>query len=54
VTPGVLILLALEARPRVIVDAVDEAEYARLLDWLHSHPELLALLNAAYELERAA
>ena len=52
-TPSVWILLALEARPRVVVDALDEAEYRRLLDWLATDPELLALLDEAYE-RRAA
>lgn len=37
-TPGVVIRLALEERPRVVVDALDENEFLRLLDWLGAHP----------------
>jgi hypothetical protein len=51
VRPAVLIVLAVEARPAVLVNAINEGEYARLKDWLRAHPELLALLDAAYELE---
>jgi hypothetical protein len=47
-----MIVLALQCRPRVVVDARNEAEYRRLCDWLGAHPELLTLLEAAYELER--
>jgi len=50
--PAVMILLELEARPPVVIAAIDEAEYRRLRDWLSSWPELLALLDAADELER--
>jgi hypothetical protein len=53
-TPSVMIRLALESRPRVLVDALDEREFARLLDWLSAHPELLALIDAAYDVERRA
>jgi hypothetical protein len=54
VTPSVVIRLALKARPRVLVDAVDEREYPRFPGLLEANPELLALLDRAYLLERKA
>lgn len=55
--PAVVIVLELEARPRVIVGTLDDGEAARLRDWLDAHPELLMLITRALELddrERAA
>jgi hypothetical protein len=50
--PAVTIVLALEARLGVVVDALDEQEYLRLRAWLGSSPTLLRLLDEAYALER--
>jgi hypothetical protein len=54
VTPAILIRLAIEARPSVAVDAMDEGEFVRLIDWLEANPELRELLFRALELERGS
>jgi hypothetical protein len=50
--PAVVIRLALEARPRVLVDAFDEREHSRLIDWIEAHPAYQHLIAEALELER--
>jgi hypothetical protein len=55
--PAVLIVLGIEERPSVRIDALNEGEQARMLDWIESHPDFLELIGRAYELaesERAA
>ena len=49
--PAIVIRLELEAAPRLQVDALDERESKRLLDWLDAHPRYLRLIQEAIELE---
>ncbi len=51
--PAVHVVLALEEAPRVIFDCLDDAEEARLDDWLCAHPSLLELLARALAPEAA-
>jgi hypothetical protein len=56
-TPAVTITFELEQRPRVVWDALDSGEQARLEDWIASHADYLRLVAMAYDLaeqERAA
>jgi hypothetical protein len=50
--PAILIRFELEAAPRLLVDALDEREHERLIDWLKAHPLYLQLIEEALELER--
>jgi hypothetical protein len=53
--PAVVIRVALEdARPRVGVDCVNEAEASRLADWINSQSDLQELVAIALFLEEAA
>jgi hypothetical protein len=49
VTPSVVIQLALEARPRIEIHALHEADEVRLADWLAAHPKLLELYVCAID-----
>jgi hypothetical protein len=46
-----MIEFRLKAAPRLLVDALDEREHVRLLDWLRTHPRYLDLIQQAIELE---
>jgi hypothetical protein len=48
--PAVRIVFELEAPPRVEADWLTDAEDARMVDWLDSHPIYQALIAAAVEL----
>ncbi len=48
--PSVVILLPLEGRPRVLVDALREHDEQRLADWLAAHRALEDLVQRAYRL----
>jgi hypothetical protein len=50
--PAVVIRLELEALPKVLVDALDEREHTRLIDWIEAHPAYQQLIAEALELER--
>jgi hypothetical protein len=53
--PAVIIRLEFERpSPRIVCDYLHESDAVRMLDWLDAHPQLVALLEAAYELRRAA
>ena len=52
--PAVVIRLELEAAPCVIIDAVNDAELARLADWIHARPGIAELVTFAIELEGEA
>jgi hypothetical protein len=45
--PRLVIVLSLEAGPRVYADSVDEWETSRLQDWIRSHEDLAELLDRA-------
>ncbi len=49
--PAVLIVLELEAAPRVVVDALDEGDELRLAAWLEACPDYSELVARALELE---
>lgn len=48
--PAVVITLRIEAAPLVLVDALDESEADRLLDWIYHSPDLAALVGMALDL----
>jgi hypothetical protein len=50
--PRCVVIFALEARPKIIVDTLDSGEYARLSLWIQSHAEIAGLITAAANLER--
>jgi hypothetical protein len=53
----VLVVLALEAAPAVLLDCLDEAEERRLRDWLRAHDGYADLVRDAVDLaerDRAA
>jgi hypothetical protein len=55
--PAIVIRLELEQPTRLHHDCMTDGEYARLLDWLRTHPAQAALVARAIELvdqERAA
>ena len=55
--PALTILLPFEAEPRVWINALTDAEAARLWDWIAGRDELVELVARALELaetERAA
>jgi len=49
--PAFFIKLGLEARPQVFSDVNSDAEEARVLDWIRSHPELAELVQRALDLQ---
>jgi hypothetical protein len=54
--PALIVRFELEREPEIVVDALDDAELARLFDWIDAHPSLLqaiARLFATIERERA-
>ena len=56
-SPSLIIILGLEAKARIVADALTESEWMRLVDWIESHPEYKGLLELAIDLveaERAA
>jgi hypothetical protein len=56
-TPAVIIRIPLEHPVSVYMDATNDGEGARLLDWVNAHPDLVDLVHRAFELadrERAA
>jgi hypothetical protein len=49
--PAFTIVIGLEAlRPQVRIDCINEAEWLRLVDWIHANPSLGTLLDEALEL----
>lgn len=48
--PAVLIRLAVEARPQVLINCRTEGEAQRLDDWINTHPELAELVLRALDL----
>jgi hypothetical protein len=52
--PAVVIRIPFEGSPRVLGDYVCEADELRMLDWLQSRPQVLALIRDALELQEAA
>jgi hypothetical protein len=48
--PALVIVLGLEAGPRLLRDCMNESEELRLADWFAAHPELLDLIARAREL----
>jgi hypothetical protein len=48
--PAIVIRFELEAPPRVEADWLDDAEDARMMDWLGHHPVYQALIAAGMEL----
>jgi hypothetical protein len=48
--PSLVIVLALEAAPRLFFDCMNEGEERRLREWLLAHEELLELAVRALEL----
>jgi hypothetical protein len=52
--PAISILLPLEGRPIVAVDAINEAEAERLAEWLQSKPDYAQVVNAALALSAAS
>jgi hypothetical protein len=49
--PSVWIRLSLETTPRLLIDAMSEAEFDRLCDWIRSDDDSFELFNRAVELE---
>lgn len=53
--PAFTVRIEFEAlAPMVFVDASNESEYRRLLDWLDAHPQLHVLLAYVQELQEEA
>jgi hypothetical protein len=52
--PSIVIVLELEAAPKVRVAVMNESEEKRLSDWIATHPELCALLGRALALEETS
>lgn len=50
--PRLIVEFPIEGAPRVLIDAVNESEQERLLDWIKSSNELLWLVADAIELQR--
>jgi hypothetical protein len=48
VTPRLLVVVALEPAPPVAVDAMNDAEERRLLDWVEAHPDYVEDVSIAY------
>jgi hypothetical protein len=48
--PAVLIVLVLEERPSVRIDALSEGDALRMSDWLAAHPRYADLVERAIEL----
>jgi hypothetical protein len=49
--PAILIRIELEAAPRLQVDALNQQEHDRIVDWLRAHPRYLRLVQEALALE---
>jgi hypothetical protein len=45
--PSLIIVLELEAAPRLLFDVASESEEKRLTDWIEAHPALLDLAARA-------
>jgi hypothetical protein len=52
--PAVLIELALETAPRVLIHSMNDSEEARVLDWIQAHDGLAELVARALELAEEA
>jgi hypothetical protein len=52
--PAVLIELALESAPRVVIHSMNDSEEARVVDWIRSHDDLAELVVRALELAEEA
>jgi len=48
--PALIVVLPLEGKPRVLVDAQNNAEEARLRDWIHAHDDVVALIASALDI----
>jgi hypothetical protein len=48
--PALVIVLGLEAAPRVLFDCINDGEWERLEEWFAAHPELLDPAVRALEL----
>ena len=51
--PSVWIRLSLETAPRLLIDAMSEAEFDRLCDWIRSDDESHDLFDRAIEIDAA-
>jgi hypothetical protein len=49
--PAVIIRIEFEAAPRVVCDYLTEADEKRMRHWLDAHPDLVELLERAYEVQ---
>jgi hypothetical protein len=47
--PSLILVVPLEGRPRVVVDALCEAEELRLNDWVRANEDIAALVAHALE-----
>jgi hypothetical protein len=50
--PRLLVVFAVEEVPRVVMDAMNDGEEARLVDWLTAHPQIARLVDDARALAR--
>ena len=50
--PAVVIVLRLEEPAVVAIDCLDDAEEARLRDWVNAHPAFVALIARALAAKR--
>lgn len=48
--PAIVLVLALESRPKLYADASTDRDLERVLDWLGAHPSLLRLVVDAIAL----
>jgi hypothetical protein len=47
-TPRIVIVVELERVPIAIIDAANETEERRLLDWLEAHPDYPVIIRLAF------
>lgn len=50
--PRLVVVLAVEEKPRVVLDAMNAEEEARLVDWLTANPDLARLVDDARAIAR--
>jgi hypothetical protein len=48
-TPRLVVVVEFEWPPVVVIDALDEGEVRRLLDWLEAHADLVDVVAVAFE-----
>jgi low affinity Fe/Cu permease len=48
-TPRLVVVVELGRAPVVVIDALDEAEVRRLLDWLEAHADFADVVALAFE-----